>query len=58
MAQLIAGETVTLTFDGHSVTLKIEDASKSEAVQAKILSSAHPDYREESLHEFKRELFA
>lgn len=44
MAQVIAGETLTLTLNGGVVEVKIEDASKSEAVLAKVMRSEVAGY--------------
>ncbi len=56
MAQLTAGETLTLTLDGKSIEVKIEDASKSDTFEAKILSSAHPSYNKDQICTFERSL--
>jgi catalase (peroxidase I) len=54
MAQVTAGETVTLTIGGHTVTAKIEDASKSESVSVKIESSQSEAYEPGRVYEFER----
>lgn len=57
MSQAIAGETITIrTEDGAVVEAKIEDASKSDAIQAKVLKSDSETYRVDGIYSFDRAL--
>jgi hypothetical protein len=56
MSQVTAGSVITLNIDGKSLTVKIEDASKSESILAKVECSSSDDYREGQVYEFKRSL--
>ncbi len=58
MAKLNAGETVSLEIDNFQLKVKIEDASKSEYISAKVEDSTSPNYPIGSIHEFDRKLFA
>lgn len=56
MAQAIAGETITLTINGTAISVKVEDASKSEAISARVEDSNSPDYHVGQIYEFSRDL--
>lgn len=56
MAQAIAGETITLTIDGAAILVKVEDASKSEAISARVEASDSQDYHVGQIYEFSRDL--
>ncbi len=43
---------------GKTITAKVEDASKSEHISAKVLTSNHPDYTADTLHDFPRSLLS
>lgn len=58
MSQVTAGETITLTIDDRAVTIKIEDASKSESILAKVENSDHDRYSVGNVYEFNRNLLA
>lgn len=57
MSQFIAGQTVTLSIDNEMIKLKIEDASKSDTISAKVEDSRSPNYKAGQVYEFDRELF-
>ena len=54
MAQVTAGETITLTVGEHSFTAKVEDASKSESISVKVEASQSPEYKVGQIYEFER----
>lgn len=56
MAQVTAGETLTLTLDTGRVTIKVEDASKSDSILAKIVQSDSEPHRVGEVMDFDREL--
>jgi hypothetical protein len=56
MAKVSAGETVTLKIDGQTVTVKVEDASKSEHILAKVQRSSLPNYQQGQVYKFDRSL--
>lgn len=56
MAKVTAGEVVTFTIDNHTVTAKVEDASKSDYVLAKVESSSSSEYKKGNVYEFDRSL--
>jgi hypothetical protein len=58
MAQVTAGETITLTIEGKSVSVKIEDASKSDTILGKVESSGAERYRPGQVYEFDRALLS
>lgn len=58
MSKAIASEIVTFTIDGNNVTAKVEDASKSESILAKVESSQSPRHITEQVNEFDRSLLA
>ena len=54
MSQVTAGETITITLETGSVRAKVEDASKSDTIMAKIVSSDSADYVQDNIYEFDR----
>jgi hypothetical protein len=56
MAQVTAGEVVTFQIGDYIVKAKVEDASKSDFILAKVESSSSPDHKEEQVYEFDRSL--
>lgn len=56
MAQAIAGEIITLTIDSKRVRAKVEDASKSDTILAKVEESESADYTPGQVCEFSRAL--
>lgn len=56
MPKVTAGETLTLKIDGYHLTIKIEDASKSDHILAKVQESASPNYKEGQVCKFNRSL--
>lgn len=54
MAKVIAGETVTFTIDNKTVTAKVEDASKSEYILAKVQTSTSSAHKVGNVYEFER----
>ncbi len=58
MSQLTAGEVVTFTVDGVSITAKIEDASKGDVFSAKVQTTTPPSevYRVDGVYEFNRNI--
>lgn len=54
MSQVNAGETITITLESGSVRAKVEDASKSDTIMAKIVSSDSADYVQDNIYEFDR----
>lgn len=56
MAKIIAGETLTLKIDGYDLSIKIEDASKSDHILAKVQKSSSPNYKEDQVYQFDRSL--
>lgn len=56
MAQVTAGEIIKLYIDEAVVTAKVEDASKSNSILAKVETSTIPKYRPEQVYEFDRNL--
>ena len=56
MSQATAGETITLTIDGQPIIVKVEDASKSESIQAKVVASESEQYVVDHIYEFNRTL--
>ena len=56
MAQVNAGDVITIQIDGLPVTAKIEDASKSESIMAKIETSQSPIHHVGQVYEFERSL--
>ncbi len=58
MSQATAGETITIHVDGAQLSIKIEDASKSEAVLAKVQASESDAYKVGQVYEFDRALLA
>jgi len=56
MAQVTAGEIVSLYIDDAIVKAKVEDASKSDTILAKVESSAIPKYQPGQVYEFDRAL--
>lgn len=58
MSQATAGETITIHVEGAQLTIKIEDASKSEAVLAKVVASESDAHKVGQVYEFNRALLA
>ena len=56
MSRIIAGQLLTITIDDHTVQVKVEDASKSEAISAKVESSDSEQYRIGLVYDFDRSL--
>lgn len=56
MAQVTAGEIIKLEIDNVIVMVKVEDASKSDTILAKVKSSSMPDYKPGQVYEFDRSL--
>ncbi len=56
MAQVTAGELITLNIDNQKVTIKVEDASKSDFISGKVESSSSKGYKEGNVYEFNRDL--
>jgi hypothetical protein len=56
MAQVTAGEVVTFRIGNYMVQAKVEDASKSDFILAKVEKSTSPDHKEEQVYEFDRSL--
>lgn len=56
MSRIIAGQQLTLTIDTHTVQVKVEDASKSDAISAKVESSDSETYRIGNVYDFDRSL--
>ena len=54
MSQVTAGETITITLETGSVRAKVEDASKSDTIMAKVVSSDSADYVQDNIYEFDR----
>lgn len=54
MAQVTAGEIVTFNIGEHTITAKVEDASKSESILAKVESSSSPDHKVDQVYTFDR----
>ena len=54
MAQVTAGETITLTVDEKTFVAKVEDASKSESISVKIESSQSSNYEVGRIYELDR----
>ena len=54
MAQVNAGDVIEIIFEGHPITIKIEDASKSEMILAKIEASQSPNHNVGQVYEFDR----
>lgn len=57
MSQFIPGQTVTVSIDNEMIKLKIEDASKSDTISAKVEDSRSSKYKVGQVYEFDRELF-
>jgi len=58
MAQLTAGDVITFTVDGVSMTGKVEDASKGDVFSAK-LQQVEPQsaiYHVDGVYEFSRDV--
>jgi hypothetical protein len=55
MAQVTAGDIVNFQIGDYTVEAKVEDASKSDFILAKVQSSSSPDHKEGQVYEFKRE---
>mgnify|MGYP003575121772 CR=1 FL=1 len=56
MSKITAGETVTFTINSQTLTVKVEDASKSEYILAKVEHSSSPDYKVGNVYEFDRNI--
>ncbi len=54
MAQVTAGEVVTFQIGDFIVQAKVEDASKSNLILAKVETSSSPDHKEGQVYEFDR----
>lgn len=58
MAQATAGDIVTFVIGEHSITAKVEDASKSECISAKVETSQSADYSVGQVYEFDRKFLS
>jgi hypothetical protein len=56
MAKVTAGELITLNIENQEVTIKVEDASKSDFISGKVESSSSENYKEGNVYEFDRSL--
>lgn len=57
MAQITAGETIIIRLEDQSqLTVKIEDASKSDRFSAKVVASDCERYQPDQICEFDRAL--
>lgn len=56
MAQVNAGDIIALVIDGDTIRVKVEDASKSESISGKVVSSASNHYTVDSVYDFSRQL--
>lgn len=54
MAQVTAGDIVNFQIGDYTVRAKVEDASKSDVILAKVQSSSSPDHKEGQVYEFER----
>ena len=56
MAQLTAGEVITFTVDGTTITGKVEDASKGDVFSAKVQEVVPESaaYHVDGVYEFSR----
>ncbi|WP_113635637.1 hypothetical protein [Nubsella zeaxanthinifaciens] len=56
MAKVTAGELITLNIGNQKITIKVEDASKSDFISGKVESSSSESYKEGNVYEFNRDL--
>ena len=56
MSQATAGEMVDFMIENFLVTAKVEDASKSESILAKVVFSQSPNYKVDQVYAFDRSL--
>ncbi|MFN0256801.1 hypothetical protein [Pedobacter ureilyticus] len=54
MAKVIAGEVVSFRIGDFTIQAKVEDASKSDFILAKVEKSSSPDYKDGQVYEFDR----
>lgn len=54
MAQVTAGDIVNFQIGDFTIQAKVEDASKSDFILAKVQSSSSPDHEEGVVYEFER----
>jgi dihydroxyacid dehydratase/phosphogluconate dehydratase len=54
MAKVHAGDIITIEIEGQLLTAKVEDASKSETIMAKVESSQASRFTVGTVYEFAR----
>jgi len=54
MAQVNAGDIITIKVENSTISVKIEDASKSDIILAKVKESALSNFKVDQVYEFDR----